>query len=60
MGYFLSESFDIAEGARRFLLGKRAMSLENLVSSGAVGCGLVSEMRKVELNFLSGHVELVV
>ena len=60
MGYFLSESFEIAEGARRFLLGKRAMSLENFVSAGALGCRLVSEMRKVALNFLSVRVYLAV
>ncbi len=60
MGYFLLESFDIAERVLCFLLGKRAMSLENFVSAGAVGCRLVSEMRKVALNLLSVRVYLAV
>ena len=54
------KSADITEGARRFLQGKRAMSLENFVSAGALGCRLVSELRKVALNFLPVRVYLAV
>ncbi len=60
MGYFVLKSADITEGARRFLQGKRAMSLENFVSAGVVWCRLVSELRKVALNFLPVRVYLAV
>ena len=50
----------IAEGARRFLLGKRSMSLESWILAGVVWCRLVSKMRKVALNFLPVRVYLAV
>ncbi len=59
-GYFVLKSADITEGARRFLLGKRSMSLDSWITLGVVWCRLVSELRKVALNFLPVRVYLAV